>query len=67
MESEAISSCRIIWSSLISDVADLDVPNRSLSMAVFAVSTNHSSSGSAFCRKKLEKSIARKNRLIQWK
>jgi hypothetical protein len=36
-------------------------------MAVFAVSTNHSSSGSAFCRKKLEKSIARKNSSIQWK
>ena len=67
LESEAISSCRIIWSSLISDVSDLDAPNRSLLMAVFAVSTNHSSSGSAFIRKKLEKSIARKNSSIQWK
>jgi hypothetical protein len=67
LESEAISSCRIIRSLLISDVSDLDAPNRSLLMAVFAVSTNHSSSGSALCRKKLEKSIARKNSSIQWK
>jgi hypothetical protein len=66
-ESETISSCRITWSSSISDASDPDVPNRSLLMAVFAVSTNHSSSGSALCRKKLEKSVASKNSSVQWK
>uniref|UniRef100_A0A3N7FCN2 Uncharacterized protein n=1 Tax=Populus trichocarpa TaxID=3694 RepID=A0A3N7FCN2_POPTR len=37
------------------------------SEAISSFSTNHSSSGSALCRKKLEKSIARKNSSIQWK
>lgn len=42
--SEMISSCTM-WSSSISEVSEPDVP-RSLFIASFAVSTNHSSSGS---------------------
>jgi len=66
-ESETISSCMIIWSSSISDVSDPDVPNKSLLMAVLAVSTNHSSSGSALHRRKLAKSVASKNSNTSWK
>lgn len=50
-ESESTSSFRIICSSSISEVSDPDPPNRSLLIADFAVSTNHSSSGSALMRR----------------
>jgi hypothetical protein len=36
-------------------------------MAVLAVSTNHSSSGSALHRRKLAKSVASKNSSTSWK
>jgi len=66
-ESETISSCMIIWSSSISDASDPYVLNKSLLMAVFAVSTNHSSSGSALRRRKLAKSVASMNSSTSWK
>lgn len=50
-ESESTSSFRIICSSSISEASDPDPPNRSLLIADFAVSTNHSSSGSALMRR----------------
>lgn len=46
-ESETTSSFKIKWSSSIPDVSDPDPPSRSLFIADFAVSLNHSSSGSA--------------------
>lgn len=50
-ESEETSSSSIrICSSSISDVSDPDAPNRSLFIAAFAASTNHSSSGNALRR-----------------
>lgn len=46
-ESETTSSWTMIWSSSVSDASDPDAPSRNLCIADFAVSTNHSSSGSA--------------------
>ena len=46
-ESEMMSSCRIMWSSSISDMSEPDATIRSLFIADFAVSTNHSSTGRA--------------------
>lgn len=49
--SETSSSFRMICSSSsISDTSDPEPPDRSLCMADFAVSTNHSSSGSTLSR-----------------
>lgn len=46
-ESETAVSCRMMLFSSISDVSDSSAPESSLLIADFAVSTNHSSSGSA--------------------
>lgn len=51
-ESNTMWSWRMMLSSSISDTSDPSVPKSSLFIADFAVSTNHSSSGSALIKQK---------------
>lgn len=61
-ESESTSSWTMMWSSSISDVSDPDAPpSKSLFIADFAVSTNHSSAGSALKCQIVEVRIQRRN------